>query len=136
MNGNGEFLTDGTRYIVIGICFILVIGLLMMIPKDIKKDEFWRVEVHILKKEVLETDEGPVYLLHTEDCIGNKATYQVVQEALDSQMKAEDVHKVIRRGKYYMLKLEDGEQYGCSYPVICGAATLIDGFSEETGAEQ
>lgn len=132
MNRGGEVFSDGTRYIVWGIVFVLLIGVAMMIPKEIKRDETWRVEAHIVKKEVVDTDEGPVYLLHAEDSIGNKATYQVVQGALNDRMKAEDVHKQIRRGRYYRLKLTDGAQFGCSYPVICGAATLIDGFTEET----
>ena len=122
MNRNGGLFTDGTRYIIYGICFILFIGVMMMIPKDLKREETWRVEAH----------GETLYLLHTEDSIGNKATYQIVQGALNERMTAEDVHKQIRRGRYYRLKLTDGEQYGCDYPVICGAATLIDGFTEET----
>ena len=86
----------------------------------------------LAEKEVVEEDGETLYLLHTEDSIGNKATYQIVQGALNERMTAEDVHKQIRRGRYYRLKLTDGEQYGCDYPVICGAATLIDGFTEET----
>lgn len=136
MNRNGGFFTDGARYIIYGICFILFIGVLMMIPKDLKREETWRVEAHIIKKEVVEEDGETLYLLHTEDSIGNKATYQIVQGALNERMTAEDVHKQIRRGRYYRLKLTDGEQYGCDYPVICGAATLIDGFTEETEGAQ
>jgi hypothetical protein len=132
MGGRGGFFTDGTRYIISGICFILFIAVVMIIPKDLKRDETWRVEAHIVKKEVAQTDSGAVYLLHTEDSEGNEATYQIVQEALNERMTAEDVHKQIRRGRYYRLKLTDGEPYGCDYPVICGAATLIDGFTEES----
>ena len=42
MNRNGGLFTDGTRYIIYGICFILFIGVMMMIPKDLKREETWK----------------------------------------------------------------------------------------------
>jgi len=133
---DGGSISDGTRYIILGIVFILIIGAIMMMPKRRGNDETWIVEVRIVKKEVVETDGGPVYLLHTEDSAGKEAVYQITQEALGDGIEAENAHKEIRRKKYYQFRVANGEKYGCDYPCICGAAVLIDGFSQETEASR
>lgn len=132
---NGGFITDGTRYIILGIVFVLLLGGIMMMPKR-KNYETWVVEVCIVKKEVVENDGEALYLLHTEDSEGKEAVYQITQKALGEGLTAENAHKEIRRKKYYQLKVTEGEKYGCDYPCICGAATLIDGFTQETSAAQ
>lgn len=136
MNRDGGFFTDGTRYIILGILFILFIGLVMMIPKGKGKSEEWLVEAHVIKKETVKKDGEEIYLLHTEDRDGNENVYQITQDALKGQIEAEDALKEIRRGKYYRFKVVDGEEYGCDYPCVRGAATLIDGFSQETAAAE
>ena len=134
---NGGFITDGTRYIILGIVFVLLLGAVMMLPGRKKNYDTWMVEVRIIKKEVVEVDGEEIYLLHTEDSAGKEAIYQITQDALPgNDLDAENAHKEIRRRGYYRLKLTDGEKYGCDYPCVCGAATLIDGFSPEEAASE
>lgn len=132
MNGDGGFFTDGTRYIVLGILLILFMGLIMVIPRREERHDTELVEVHVVGKEIVEIDEKAVYLIHTEDRYGVQAIYEIAESALNERFKIENVYKEIKKEKYYRFRVGEADHYGCYYPCICGAATLIDGFTEET----
>ena len=136
MNRDGGFFTDGTRYIILGIFLVLFIGMMMIIPRREDNHDTRLVEVYNAGKEIVEIDEKAVYLLHTEDSIGNEAIYEITQNTLNERLKVENVYKEIRKGKYYQFRIADAVDYGCYYPCVCGAATLIDGFSKETDEEK
>lgn len=132
MDRDGGFFTDGTRYIMLGIFLIFFIGMMMVIPRREDNHDTWLVEVYIVGKEIVEMDEEAVYLLYTEDSIGNEAVYEMTQKTLNERLKVENAYKEIKKGKYYRLRVAAAEDYGCHYPCVSGAATLIDGFPEET----
>lgn len=134
MNRENGFFTDGTRFIILGIFMIFFIGMLMIIPRREENHDTWLVEVHIVGKEIVEIDEEAVYLLYTEDNIGNESIYEMTQKTLNERLKVENAYKEIKKGKYYQFRVAAAEDYDCHYPCVCGAATLINGFSEETTA--
>lgn len=113
---------------------MLLMGGVMMMPKRQEHYETRQEEAYIVSKEIKEVNGETAYLLHGEDSAGREVIYQVTQRALNDRMDVENVYKEIRRRKYYQFKVVDGEKYGCPYPCICGAAMLIEGFSEETAA--
>lgn len=132
MNGDGGFFTDGTRYIMLGILLILFMGMIMVIPRREERHDTELVEAHVIGKEIVEIDEEAVYLIHTEDRYGKETTYEIAESAINERLKIENVYKEIKKGKYYRFRIGEAEHYECHYSCICGAATLIDGFTEET----
>ncbi len=128
------FLTKGTKYILMGILVVLLIGVISMLPKLPKpkqRTETQMVEVYLARKEIVQIDGEDVYLLHTEDRDGNEVTYEVSQNALGDRFDAKEVYMQIAKKKYYQLWVGKPEDYDCHYPYISGAATIIDGFSEK-----
>lgn len=127
-------LTKGTKYILMGILVVLLIGVISMLPKLPKpkqRTETQMVEVYLARKEIVQIDGQDVYLLHTEDRDGNEVTYEVSQNALGDRFDAKEVYMQIAKKKYYQLWVGKPEDYGCHYPYISGAAIIIDGFSEK-----
>ena len=131
------FLTKGTKYILIGILAVILIGIGSMLPKinwklpKRRSHEITLVEAYVARKEITQIDGQDVYLLHTEDRDGNEIIYEISQEALGDRFDAKEVYMQIRKGKHYQFAVGNAEDYGCHYSYISGAATLIDGFTEK-----
>lgn len=127
----GIFLTKGTKYILMGILVVVLIGIVSMMPRPKPRIETTAIEAYVAHKEIVQIDGQDVYLLHTEDRDGNQVTYEVSQIALGDRFDAKEVYMQIRRGKHYQFVVGKAEDYGCHYPYISGAATLIDGFTQK-----
>lgn len=89
------------------------------------------VEMLVTDKEVIEIDGEKIYLLQCEDRDGTKYTYEIADEAMKENFDEKVVFHQIRRGKHYQFKVGEAEEFGAHYPCVCGAARLIEGFSEE-----
>ena len=83
-----------------------------------------------VQKALREMDGEQVYLLKTEDREGREALYEINQEALNERLKVEGVYGEFKSGKYYKFRVAGKERYDSHYPVVCGAVSLIEGFSE------
>lgn len=132
MNTEGGFIKSGMKYILLGVVLILVVAVLSVIPRreEIHNDT-WMVEIKVVEKAVSQIDGEDVYVIRTEDRDGREAIYEINKKALNERLEVEGVYNEIKEGKYYKFKMADREEYDSHYPVICGAVSLIEGFSEQ-----
>ncbi len=123
---------------------VLVLILLMRLQKDGEKNEDWRVEGQVVRKETIireDKDNGTeeVFLIDCEDEDGVVHTFELTDTALSGNITAEDAYKEIKTGRAYRFKVgwrnrqamdKDGH-----YPSIYGAASLVE-FNLSVAAEE
>ena len=130
MNREGEFVKGIVKYIALAAVLAVIVVVLSFVPRRDEKHDNWMVEVHVTEKFVTEIDGEQLYLIRSEDKDGIEAIYEINEKALNERLGVESVYNEIREGKYYKFKMADRDEYGSHYPVICGAVSLIEGFSE------
>ena len=130
MNTEDAFALKGIKYIVLAAVAVLIVIALSFIPRREDNHDTWLVEVKVLEKVIAEMDGEQVYLLKTEDREGREALYEINQEALNERLKVEGMYGEFKSGKYYKFRAAGKERYDSHYPVVCGAVSLIEGFSE------
>ncbi len=132
MNAEGGFIKSGMKYILGGVALIVIVAVLSVIPRrDAPRDDTWMVEIQVVEKAVSQIDGKDVYVIRTEDRDGREAIYEINKKALNERLEVEGVYNEIKEGKYYKFKMADRSEYDSHYPVICGAVSLIEGFSEQ-----
>ena len=130
---------DKVKNIIIGagavIIFILVLMLLSRLQKEGEKNEVWRVEGQVVKKEVITRNDEKngmedVYVIDCEDEDGIVHTFELTDAALDGKYDAETAYKEIKTGRAYRFKVGWQERRVMEkagyYPSIYGAASLVD----------
>ncbi|MCI8517482.1 MAG: hypothetical protein HFG75_11565 [Hungatella sp.] len=130
MNTEGEAIIKGAKYIVLAAVIFVIAAALSFVPRRGENHDTWQVEVKVLEKVVVEIEEAEVYLLRTEDRDGNEALYEINKKALNERLSEEDVFQEIKEEKHYKFRVAEKETYGSHYPTVCGAVSLIDGFSQ------
>ena len=122
---------DLMKFIAIGVFAVILVVLYIYKPWAGKQYEQYMVEMLVTDKEVIEIDGEKIYLLQCEDRDGTKYTYEIADEAMKENFDEKVVFHQIRRGKHYQFKVGEAEEFGAHYPCVCGAARLIEGFSQE-----
>lgn len=130
---------DKVKNIIIGagaiIIFILVLMLLSRLQREGEKNEVWRVEGQVVKKEVITRNDEKngmedVYIIDCEDEDGIVHTFELTDAALNGKYDAETAYKEIKTGKAYRFKVAWQEKRVMEkagyYPSIYGAASLVD----------
>lgn len=130
MNTEGEAIIKGAKYIVLAAVIFVIAAILSFVPRREEKHDTWQVEVKVLEKAVVQMEGTQVYLLRTEDRDGNEALYEINEKALNERLGEEDVFQEIQEEKHYKFRVAKKESYDSHYPVVCGAVSLIEGFSQ------
>ncbi len=117
---------------IIGVAVLLCIFVFMLShPRRENEYDMRYVEILVTQKEITEMDDVAVYLIHTEDPDKNQEIFEITNAALGERFEESEVYKQIKPGKYYKLRIAEPEAYESHYPSICGAVTLIDGFTPD-----
>ena len=130
MNTEDAFALKGIKYIALAVAGAALVIALSFIPRREENRDTWLVEVQVLEKVIAEMDGEQVYLLRTESREGQEALYEINQGALNERLTVEGVYEEIKDKKYYKFRVAGKEKYDSHYPVVCGAVSLIEGFSE------
>ena len=130
MNRESEFFKGMIKYALLAAALVAVAAVLAVIPRREEKRDNWMVEVRIIEKVISEMDGEQVYLIRTEDKEGREAIYEINKSALNERLEVESVYQEIKEDKYHKFKMADRDEYDSHYPVICGAVSLIEGFSQ------
>lgn len=130
MNRKGEFMKGIVKYIALAAVMAVIAVVLSFVPRRDEKHDNWMVEVQVTEKLVTEIDGEQLYLIRSEDKEGREAIYEINAKALNERLSVEGVYNEIKAEKYYKFKMADRDEYDSHYPVICGAVSLIEGFSE------
>ncbi len=130
MNRESEFIRGMMKYVVLAAALVVIVGVLAIIPRREDKRDNWMVEVRVIEKVISEMDGEQVYLIRTEDKDGREAIYEINEKALNERLEVDGVFQEIKEEKYYKFKMADRDEYDSHYPVVCGAVSLIEGFSE------
>lgn len=130
---------ENVKNIIIGgavlIIFVLVLILMANIQKEGEKNEDWRVEGKVIKREAVTRDDEKngtekVYLIGCEDENGVVHTFELTDAALDGNISAEEAFREIKNGKAYRFKVGWREKGVMDkpgyYPSIYGAASLVE----------
>ena len=88
-----------------------------------------------IKDHYDEMDGKQVYLLRTEDRNGEEAIYEINQNAIHDTLTIEGVYDEIKTDHVYQFRVAPKDTYDGHYPAVCGAVSRIDGFTEETSAQ-
>lgn len=131
--------TENVKNIIIGgtVLTIVVLVLILMagIQKEREKNEDWRVEGQVIKREAVTRDDEKngtekVYLIDCEDENGVVHTFELTDAVMKGNISAEEAFREIKSGKVYRFKvgwrekeLMDKPGY---YPSIYGAASLAE----------
>ena len=139
---------ENVKNIIIGaaalIIFALVLVLLARIQKEGEKNEDWRVEGQVVKREVVTRDDEEngtekVYLIDCEDENGVVHTFELTDRALEGNIGAAQAFREIETGKAYRFKVGWHEKRVMEkpgyYPSIYGAASLVE-FNLEVAGEK
>lgn len=133
MNKTGSTIA-GNIGNIIGVAVILCILVFMIShPRQDNQYDMRYVEIQVTQKEITEINDEAVYLIHTESRDGTAETFEITNAALGEHFEESEVYKEIKTGKYYKLRIAEPEAYESYYPSICGAVTLINGFTETAG---
>ena len=73
-----------------------------------------------------------VQVLHCMKQDGQEEIFEIANEAIGERFEESIVYRQIKSKKYYNFRVAEAEEFDSHYPCICGAVTLIDGFTEET----
>lgn len=130
MDRESEFIKGMMKYMLLGIALALIAAVLALVPRREEKRDNWMVEVQVIEKVISEMDGEQVYLIRTADKDGREAIYEINEKALNERLEVESVYQEIKEEKYYKFKMADRDEYDSHYPVVCGAVSLIEGFSE------
>lgn len=130
MNRERELIKGIVKYIVVAVALLVIVAVLALVPRRDEKSDNWMVEVRVMEKAVSEMDGESVYLIRTVDKDGREAIYEINKKALNERLEVESVFQEIKEEKYYKFKMADRDEYGTHYPVVCGAVSLIEGFSK------
>lgn len=136
MENRTGWIRDNFWNILAGVIVILILLLLIAHPRRDPSYDMRYVEIRVDEKEITDMDDEAVYLIHTTDQSGKPEIFEITDNALGERFSEAEVYKEIRKGKYYKLRIAEPESFGSHYPSICGAVTLIDGFTQETTAEK
>ncbi len=130
---------ENVKNIIIGgagfIIFLLVLILMANIQKEREKNEDWRVEGQVIKREAVTRDDEKngtekVYLIDCEDENGVVHTFELTDAALDGNISAKEAFREIETGKAYRFKVGWREKEIVDkpgyYPSIYGAASLVE----------
>lgn len=130
---------ENVKNIIIGgaifIIFLLVLILMANIQREGKKNEDWRVEGKVIKREVVTRDDEKngtekVYLIGCEDENGAIHTFELTDAAMEGNIGAEEAFREIKNGKAYRFKVGWREKEIMNkpgyYPSIYGAASLVE----------
>ncbi|MCI9360748.1 MAG: hypothetical protein HFG65_07235 [Hungatella sp.] len=130
---------ENVKNIIIGgagfIIFLLVLILMANIQKEREKNEDWRVEGQVIKREAVTRDDEKngtekVYLIDCEDENGVVHTFELTDAALDGNISAKEAFREIETGKAYRFKVGWREKEIMDkpgyYPSIYGAASLVE----------
>lgn len=130
---------ENEKNIIIGgavfIIFLLVLILMANIQREGKKNEDWRVEGKVIKKEVVTRDDEKngtekVYLIGCEDENGAVHTFELTDAAMEGNIGAKEAFREIETGKAYRFKVGWREKEIMNkpgyYPSIYGAASLVE----------
>ncbi len=130
----------GIKYIFCGIGLVAIVFLAVIIWNAIDLERYnyerYTVEVLVVKREARNTDERDLYLLHCEKKDGKQEIYEINKAAIGERFEEYDVFREIKVGRYYRLELAETREFDSVYPCICGAAQMIDGFTEEESQEE
>ena len=105
---------ENVKNIIIGgagfIIFLLVLILMANIQKEREKNEDWRVEGQVIKREAVTRDDEKngtekVYLIDCEDENGVVHTFELTDAALDGNISAKEAFREIETGKAYRFKV-------------------------------
>lgn len=130
MDREREFIKGIGKYMVLAAALVVIAALLALVPRRDEKRDNWMVEVKVIEKAVSQMDGESVYLIRTEDKDGREAIYEINKKALNERLEVESVFQEIKEEKYYKFKMADRDEYDTHYPVVCGAVSLIEGFSD------
>lgn len=130
---------ENVKNIIIGgavfIIFVLVLILMANIQKEGEKNEDWRVEGKVIKREVVTRDDEKngtekVYLIGCEDENGAVHTFELTDAAMEGNIGAKEAFREIETGKAYRFKVGWREKEIMNkpgyYPSIYGAASLVE----------
>ncbi|MCI9534730.1 MAG: hypothetical protein HFG53_07955 [Lachnospiraceae bacterium] len=119
------------KAIALGIGAVVVAAFLMWNPfRGFKRYEQRFVEVQVVKKEIMNIEGEDVYLLHCLKQDGQEEIFEIANEAIGERFEESIVYKQIKAKKYYNFRVADREQFNSYYPCVCGAVTLIEGFTD------
>ena len=121
------------KAIGLGIGAVVIAALLMWNPfRGFKRYDRRFVEVQVVGKEIMQIDGEDVYVLHCMKQDGQEEIFEIANEAIGERFEESIVYRQIKSKKYYNFRVAEAEEFDSHYPCICGAVTLIDGFTEET----
>lgn len=132
MEQGENVLRTGIKYILLGVILILLVAVLSVMPRREDNHDTWLVEVKIIEKVITEMDGEQVYLMRTQDQNGSEAIYEINQKALNERLEVEGVYEEIKEEKVYQFRVAEKDKYNSHYPVVCGAVSRVEGFSQKT----
>lgn len=125
------------KAIGLGIGAVVIAALLMWNPfPGFKRYDRRFVEVQVVSKEIMQIDGEDVYLLHCMKQDGQEEIFEIANEAIGERFEESIVYKQIKADKYYNFRVGEAEEFGSHYPCVCGAVTLIDGFTEQESEKE
>ena len=123
------------KYAILAVVLMVIAGIMSTLPRREDNHDTWLVEVEVMEKVVAEMDGEQVYLIRTQNRNGEEAIYEINQQALNKTLNVEGVFEEIKEEKIYQFRVAEKNKYDSHYPVVCGAVSLVDGFSPETKPE-